>query len=104
MSLSSFELGEISVLFALKTSVKTKKFNKARILQRLPFFQTFFTEIKSLPDENPIISLRFKAISQYASEDKVFSFLNIDSTVQYVGFWQPLSLIDKFLCVNYRSQ
>jgi hypothetical protein len=73
--IDSFELGEIAVLFALKTEIKSKKFNKARLQQRLPYFQTFFTEIKSLPDESPIISLRYKAVSQYATEDKIFSFL-----------------------------
>lgn len=71
----TFELGEISALFGLKTGLKSKKFNKTRLQQRLPFFQTFFTEIKSLPDESPIISLRYKAVSQYATEDKIFSFL-----------------------------
>ena len=71
----SFELGEIAILFALKLNVKSKKFNKSRIQQRLPLFTTFFREIKPLPNESPIISLRYKAVSQYATEDKVFSFL-----------------------------
>ena len=74
-SYDSFELGEIAVLFALKTNVKSKKFNKTRIQQRLPFFTTFFREIKPLPNETPVISLSYKAVSQYATEDKVFSFL-----------------------------
>lgn len=74
-SSDSFELGEIAVLLALKLNVKSKKFNKARIQRRLPFFTTFFTEINPLPNESPIISLRYKAVSQYATEDKVFSFL-----------------------------
>jgi hypothetical protein len=73
--IDSFELGEISVLFALKTGLKSKKFNKARLQKRLPYFQTFFSEIKPLPNESPIISLRYKAVSQYATEDKIFSFL-----------------------------
>lgn len=74
-SFDAFKLKEIAALFTLKTSVKSKRFNKARILRRLPLFQTFFQEIKSLPDENPLISLRYKAVSQYASEDKTFTFL-----------------------------
>ena len=75
-----FELGEIAVLFSLKLGVKSKKFNKSRIQQRLPYFTTFFREIKSLPNESPIISLRYKAVSQYATEDKVFSFITQFST------------------------
>jgi hypothetical protein len=74
-SIDSFELGEIAVLFALKTGIKSKKFNKTRLQQRLPYFQTFFTEIKPLPGESPIISLRYKAVPQYATEDNIFSFL-----------------------------
>lgn len=74
-SYDAFKLGEISVLFALKTNIKSKKFNKSRIQARLPFFNTFFTEISPLPNESPIISLRYKAVSQYATEDKIFTFL-----------------------------
>jgi hypothetical protein len=70
-----FELREIALTFSLVTSMKSKRFTKARLVQRLPYFQTFFYEIESLPNENPLISLRYKAVSQYASEDRVFSFL-----------------------------
>ena len=74
-SFDTFKLGEISLLFSLKLDVKSKKFNKTRIQQRLPYFTTFLREIKPLPNESPIISLRYKAVSQYATEDKIFSFL-----------------------------
>jgi hypothetical protein len=71
----SFSLGEIAMLLSLKLGIKSTKFNKIRIQQRLPFFTTFFREIKPLPNETPLISLRYKAVSQYATEDKIFSFL-----------------------------
>jgi hypothetical protein len=74
-SFDSFELGEIAVLFALKTNIKSNKFTKSRIQQRLPYFTTFFREIKPLPEESPIISLRYKAVDQYATENQTFSFL-----------------------------
>ena len=70
----TFSLGEIAIVLSLKLDIKTK-FNKMRLQQRLPFFTTFFREIKPLPNENPLISLRYKAVSQYATEDKIFSFL-----------------------------
>ena len=72
---SNFELREIAVTFSLTTSMKSKRFTKSRLLQRLPYFQSFFYEIESLPNEHPLLSLRYKAVSQYASEDKVFSFM-----------------------------
>ena len=70
----TFSLGEIAIVLSLKLDIKTK-FNKTRLQQRLPFFTTFFREIKPLPNENPLISLRYKAVNQYATEDKIFSFL-----------------------------
>jgi hypothetical protein len=74
-SFDAFKLKEIAALFTLKTNVKSKRFNRTRLLRRLPLFQTFFQEIASLPGESPLISLRYKAVSQYASEDKTFTFL-----------------------------
>lgn len=72
---SDFQLGEIAVTFSLTTSMKSKRFTKARLLQRLPYFQSFFYEIESLPNEHPLLSLRYKAVSQYASEDKIFTLI-----------------------------
>jgi hypothetical protein len=72
---SAFELREISVTFSLTTAIKSKRFTKSRIVQRLPYFQSFFYEINPLPNEHPLISLRYKAVSQYASEDKIFTFM-----------------------------
>lgn len=77
---NTFKLKEIAVLFTLKINIKSKKFNKTRLQNRLPLFHTFFQEIKPLPGESPIISLRYKAVSQYASEDKLFSFLTLFTT------------------------
>ena len=92
--LDTFELREVAALFTLKIGIKTKKFNKSRIQQRLPYFQAFFQEIKALPNETPIISLRFKAVSQYASEDKTFTFLTQFSTNKMLeGEHAPTELI-----------
>jgi hypothetical protein len=70
-----FEMKEASVIFSFTTEMRSAKFTKSRILARLPLFSFFFNEIKPLPNENPLISLRYKAVSQYASEGKVFSFI-----------------------------
>ena len=74
------KLKEISVLFSLSEDIKEKKFTRDRLLARLPYFSRFFTEITPLPNENPILSLRYKAVSQYASEDKIFTFITLLST------------------------
>lgn len=85
----TFELGEVAVLFAIKIDIKAKKFNKTRIQQRLPLFQTFFREINPLPNESPIISLCYKAVSQYATEDKIYSFLTQYATSKMLDGESP---------------
>ena len=70
-----YELNEISVILSIKNSIDSTRFTKQRIVNRLPYFSIFFKEIKSVLDDNPIISLRYKALSQYASEDKIFTFI-----------------------------
>jgi len=93
---NNYELREISALFTLKTGIKSKKFNKSRLLKRLPYFQTFFQEIKPLPNESPIISLRYKAVSQYASEDKIFTYLTQYQTTKMLdGEFATLELINE---------
>ncbi len=77
---SNFKIGEIATVFTLKTDIKAKKFTKARLLQRLPLFQSVFQQIKALPNQTPILSLRYKAVNQYATENSQFAFLTQYST------------------------
>ena len=72
---SEARLKEMSATFQMKTGVSSKRFTKARILQRLPFFSSVFKEIRPLPQEQPFLSLRYKAVSQYAAEDNIFTFI-----------------------------
>jgi hypothetical protein len=72
---SDMELKEIALIQTIKLDIRSPKFTKARLLKRLPLFQTFFQEITPLPGETTLISLRYKAVDQYASEDKKFRFL-----------------------------
>uniref|UniRef100_A0A6C0K453 Uncharacterized protein n=1 Tax=viral metagenome TaxID=1070528 RepID=A0A6C0K453_9ZZZZ len=75
LSTGDFEIGEASLIFQLETDTKSPKFTKAILKKRLPFFSTFFQEIAPLKDQPSLISLRYKAISQFASEDNLFAFL-----------------------------
>lgn len=72
---SDVSLKEISAIFSLKTSLERRQFNAARIRQRLPFFQSILKEIPSLPGDDAIITLRYKAVSQYATESRIFMFI-----------------------------
>lgn len=74
-SYDSFKLREIAVMFSIKVDSKSPKFNKSRIQKRLPFFQPLLKEIKSISEDNPMISLRYKGVSQYATENNVHTFI-----------------------------
>ena len=48
----------------------------SRVLrQRLPIFTSFFQEIAALPGEKPLLMLRFKLVSNFATEDRIQTFL-----------------------------
>jgi hypothetical protein len=74
-SAESFELREIAAMFSIKVESKSPKFNKVRIQRRLSYFQTLLKEIKSIPEDNPMISLRYKGVSQYANENNILTFI-----------------------------
>lgn len=80
-----FQLKECAIVFTVRPPTNAKKFTRARLLQRLPFFSSLFKEIAPLPDESPVISLRYKAVSQYATEDKIFTFITQWNTQQRIG-------------------
>ncbi|NBV77175.1 hypothetical protein EBR66_03370 [bacterium] len=42
---------------------------------RLPIFTSFFQEIAPLPGEKPILMLRFKVVSNFATEDRIQTFI-----------------------------
>lgn len=43
--------------------------------ERLPVFTSFFQEIAPLPGERPLIMLRFKLVSNFATEDRIQTFI-----------------------------
>ena len=93
-SFNDCKLQEIAAIFALTTELTAKKFTTERLQQRLPFFKRFFTEITPLPDENPILSIRYKAVSQYATEDKILSFITQLATKKRLLRGVPLDASD----------
>jgi hypothetical protein len=94
-SYDSFKLREIAVMFSLKVGSKSAKFNKARIQKRLPFFQPLLREIKSIPEDNPLISLRYKGVSQYATENNVQTFITqLTTNKSLQGEGPDISIVD----------
>jgi hypothetical protein len=75
-SFDSFDLKEISAKFTIKLKQEDKKLTGKRLRQRLPTFQSIFKEIPSLPKDSPILSLRYKAVNQYHTEEPVMIFIS----------------------------
>jgi len=66
------EIGEAALVFQLDSPIK---FNKQILKKRLGAFSPFFQEIAPMKDVQSILSLRYKMVSQYASENSIFAFL-----------------------------
>jgi len=68
-------LGQADVVFRLRLQREDSKVTRESLLQRLPCFSSVFQEIPPLPDEQSLITLRFKGVSNFVNEDRVFTFL-----------------------------
>ena len=66
---------EVSLKLIITIPVSSKKFTVQRIRQRLPYVSYFFKEIKKLPTDDAIMVLRYKAVSQYTSENDISAFI-----------------------------
>jgi hypothetical protein len=75
LNLSALEIGEIAMILKPELSGGSTKFTKQVLKKRLAFFSPFFQEILPLKDKPSVLSLRYKAVSQYASENSIFAFL-----------------------------
>jgi len=67
------DIGEAAVICGIPIGLKTV--SKQQFLQRVKAFAPLFQEIPPLPNENPIVMLRYRAVSKFSAEDKVFTFL-----------------------------
>jgi hypothetical protein len=72
IDLTYCEIGEAALVFQLDSPIK---FNKQILKKRLNAFAPFFQEIAPMKDVQSILSLRYKMVSQYASENSIFAFL-----------------------------
>ena len=68
-------LEEASTNVYLSLEADAKKISKADMRSRVKRFSAFFQEIDPLPNEQPLIMLRYKGVSNFANEDSVASFI-----------------------------
>jgi len=71
----SYSIKDVSLKVMFDSVPGGKLFTYKRLKARLPYFSYFFREIKKLPDDDAMMVLRYKAISQYVSEDEYFTFI-----------------------------
>ena len=70
------DIGNASMVLGVKLRREATDILTARsIRKRLPVFQAFFQEIAPLPGERPLIMLRFKLVSNFATEDRIQTFI-----------------------------
>ena len=68
-------LAQAAVVFKLRIQREQTRVTKTNIQNRLKLFTSVFQEIPPLPDEQPLIMLRFKGVSNFTNESRVFAFL-----------------------------
>jgi hypothetical protein len=71
------EIGEASIICAIRLALTTKLMNSETLRKRLQSFSSLFQEIPPLPGDKPLLMLRYRAVSNYASEDKLYTFLTL---------------------------
>jgi hypothetical protein len=90
LDLKHIELGEAALIFKLNGQ-GSPKFTTSILKKRLPFFSPFFQELAPLKDT--LISLRYKVVSQYASENNIFAFLTQYTELKKLEGSGPLDMI-----------
>jgi len=71
------KLSETNVVFKMRLKREASKLTKATLRSRLVHFTSLFQEIPPLPDEQPTVMLRFKGVSNFTNETRVFTFLTL---------------------------
>lgn len=64
-----------TLICGLRLPQEQKAMTRQSLRRRLAAVAPFFTEIRPIPGENPLVMLRYKAVSNYAKQDDVYTFL-----------------------------
>jgi hypothetical protein len=71
------EIADATIICAVRLPLQAKLMTSDMLKRRLASFQTLFQEISPLPGDKPLLMLRYKAVSNYAVEDKIYAFLSL---------------------------
>ncbi len=70
------DLKDAAVVCQIST-IGLRQVSQSTFLKRLQAFSPLFIEIPPLPNENPLAMLRYRAVSRFTAEDKIFTFLTL---------------------------
>lgn len=71
------KLAQASVVFKLRLKREDLRITKSIMKLRLKMFSSILQEIPALPDEQPLAMLRYKGVSNFTNETRVFAFLTL---------------------------
>ena len=74
------DIGEATIICAIRLPLQAKYLTTDALRKRLGAFSCLFQEIPALPGDKPLLMLRYRAVSNYAAEDKVYTFLTLMSS------------------------
>jgi hypothetical protein len=69
-------LGNANFVFGLVLQRGDAPITTRVLREKLPVFTSFFQEISPLPNETPLVMLRYKLVSNFVTEDRIFAFLS----------------------------
>ena len=69
------DIGNAVLVLGVRMKKEDAPITSRMLRQRLPIFTSFFQEIASLPGEKPLLMLRYKLVSNFATEDRIQTFL-----------------------------
>lgn len=74
------DIGEASIICAIRLPLQAKYLTTEVLRTRLGAFTSLFQEIPPLPGDKPLLMLRYRAVSNYATEDKIYTFLTLTTS------------------------
>ena len=68
-------LSKGNFIYQIKIPISFKRITKKVLKERLSLFSPFFQEIPPLPNEQPLVVLRYKCVDNFTTEDNINTFL-----------------------------
>lgn len=89
-------LGEVSLTLNLALEKGDKRLTREVLLERTRAFSYFFTEIPSYTAVKPIVMLKYRAVSNYRTQNNIFTFFKQHETESILkGKMTAAELMDK---------